>query len=55
MTAHCVWGVLTVWRVRNPNLTQLQTTLLKAFGISVSGVAGFSHMWACVDAQSVKG
>ena len=54
MTAHCVWGVLTVWRVRTPNLTQLQTTLLKAFGISVSGVAGFSHMRACVHAQSVK-
>ena len=55
MTAHCVWGVLTVWRVRTPNLTQLQTTLLKAFGISVSGVAGFSHMRACVHVQSVKG
>lgn len=55
MTAHCVWGVLTVWRVRTTNLTQLQTTSLKAFGISVSGVAGFSHMWACVHVQSVKG
>ncbi len=55
MTAHCVWGVLRVWRVISTNLTQLQATSLKAFGISVSGVAGFSHMWACVDAQSVKG
>lgn len=55
MTAHCVWGVLTVWRIRTTNLTQLQTTSLKAFGISVSGVLRFSHMRACVHAQSVKG
>jgi hypothetical protein len=55
MTAHCVWGVLRMWRVISTNLTQLQATSLKAFGIIVSGVAGFSHMWACVDAQSVKG
>lgn len=55
MTAHCVWGVLTVWRVRTTNLTQLQATSLKAFWIGVSGGAGFSHMWACVHVQSVKG
>lgn len=55
MTAHCVWGVLRVWRVTSTNLTQLQATSLKAFGISVSGVAGFSYMWACVHTQSVKG
>ena len=55
MTAHCVWGVLTVWWVITLNLTQLQATSLKAFGISVSGVAGFSHMRACVHVQSVKG
>ena len=55
MTTICVRGVLTVWRVRTTNLTQLQATYLKAFGISVSGVAGFSHMWACVHVQSVKG
>ena len=55
MTTHCVWGVLTVWRVITLNLTQLQATSLKAFGISVSGVAGFSHMRACVHVQSAKG
>jgi len=55
MTAHCVWGVLAVWWVISTNLTQLQATSLKAFGISVSGVAGFSHMRACVHVQSAKG
>ena len=55
MTTICVRGVLTVWRVITFNLTQLQATSLKAFGISVSGVAGFSHMRACVHVQSVKG
>ena len=55
MTTICVRGVLTVWRVITLNLTQLQATSLKAFGISVSGVAGFSHMRACVHVQSAKG
>jgi len=54
MTTHCVWGVLTVWRVITLNLTQLQATSLKAFGISVSSVVGFSHMRAYVHAQQTK-
>lgn len=55
MTAHCVWGVLTLWRVIPTNLTHLQATSLGAFRVSVSGVLRFSHMRACVHAQSVKG
>lgn len=54
MTTQSVWGVLTVWRVITFNLTQLQTTFLEAFGISVSGVLGFSHMRAYVHAQQTK-
>ena len=54
MTAHCVWGVLRVWRVISTNLTQLQATSLKAFGISVSSVLGFSYMRAYVHAQQTK-
>ena len=54
MTAHCVWGVLTVWRVITLNLTQLQTTVLKAFWVSVSSVLGFSYMRAYVHAQQSK-
>ena len=54
MTTQCVWGVLTVWRVITLNLTQLQATFLKAFGVSVSSVLGFSHMRAYVHAQQSK-
>lgn len=54
MTAHCVWGVLAVLWVISTNLTQLQATFLEAFRVSVSGVLRFSHMRACVHAQSVK-
>ena len=54
MTTHFVWGVLTVWRVITLNLTQLQATPLKAFGISVLGVVGFSHMRAYVHAQQTN-
>ena len=54
MTAHCVWGVLTVWWVITLNLTQLQATSFKAFGVSVSGVLGFSHMRAYVHAQQTE-
>lgn len=54
MTTQSVWGVLTVWRVITFNLTQLQTSFLEAFGISVSGVLGFSHMRAYVHAQQTK-
>lgn len=54
MTTICVRGVLTVWRVITFNLTQLQATSLKAFGISVSSVVGFSHMRAYVHAQQTK-
>ena len=54
MTTICVRGVLTVWRVITLNLTQLQATSLKAFGISVSSVLGFSYMRAYVHAQQTK-
>ena len=54
MTTICVRGVLTVWRVITINLTQLQATFLKDFGISVSSVLGFSHMRAYVHAQQAK-
>lgn len=54
MTTQFVWGVLTVWRVTTFNLTQLQATFLKAFGIGVSGVLGFSHMRAYVHAKQIK-
>lgn len=54
MTTICVRGVLTVWRVITINLTQLQGMSLKAFGISVSSVLGFSYMRAYVHAQQTK-
>lgn len=54
MTTHSVWSVLTVWRVITLNLTQLQATFLKALGINVSSVLGFSYMRAYVHAQQTK-
>ena len=54
MTTHFVLGVVTVWRVITLNLTQLQATSLKAFGVSVLGVVGFSHMRAYVHAQQAN-